>query len=177
MSKKNENLNMDFQIFVYSKPVSFSLNRSDAILKKIKGRINPKPHMVFIKVMIANMVIGFLSLSVCHQFGLNPFNTDKSLEEWFMGVGGHNLCMTFCGILFLSLGVFLAGFFLTEEEVRVLKKNQFVHIPALGLISLILLGVFGAELVFHFAALWLLGAFFGGWLATRSIYFVKVIHQ
>lgn len=174
MSKKNENLIKDFQSFVYSKPMSSS--KAD-LLKKIKYLINPNPYLVFIKVMTVNMVVGFLSLSVCHQFDLNPFRTNKSLAEWFMGVGGHNFCMIFCGILFLSLGVFLAGFFLTQEEIRVLKKNQFVQVPALGLISLSSFAVFGAELVLQFAGLWLLGAIIGGWLATRSIYSVKVAHQ
>lgn len=122
------------------------------------------------------MMVGFLSLSICHQFGLNPFQTDKSLAEWFMGVGGHNLCMVLCGLLFQSLGILLAGVYISQEEVQVLRKNQLVQLPALGFVSLILFAIFGAQLVLQFAALWLFGAIVGGCLATRCIHTLKVVY-
>ena len=112
--------------------------------------------------------IGFLSLSVCHQFGINPFGTETSLDHWMMTVGGHRACMMGCGILFISLSLLSAGYFLTIEEINALKRTQFLQTLVLGLISLSLFSLLGAALVMELAGLWLLGGVIGGYIYCRD---------
>lgn len=143
------------------------------ILTTLKKLINPNPWMVFTKLLGFQIVIGFLSLSVCHQFEMNPFHTNFSMADWFMSIGGHSFCMIGCGVFFVGLSLAAAGYFMTVEEVRVIKKNEVLQILSLGLISLTLFALFGAELVLTFAGLWLLGAIIGGFIATETVFRLK----
>lgn len=139
------------------------------VFSRIEELINPNPIMVFIKILAIHLFVGFLSLSVCHQFGMNPFNTNFSLADWFMKVGGYNACMIGCGVTFVSVSLFAAGYFLTIEEVVALKRTEFLQNLSLGLISLGLFAAFGVELAVGMAGLWLLGSLVGGFVATMIV--------
>ncbi len=135
--------------------------------------IHPSAQLVFVKILGFHLAVGFLSLSVCHQFGMNPFGTDSSLDTWFMAMWGHNVCMIVCGVLFLGLSLLAAGYFLSIEEVRAFKRTEFLQTLALGLCSLLIFAIFGAELALTVAGLWLLGALLGGFLATEAVWKIK----
>ncbi|MGE3759265.1 MAG: hypothetical protein AB7H97_15985, partial [Pseudobdellovibrionaceae bacterium] len=72
----------------------FSNVRTDEIqvpasaFKNLKKQLFPNPYVVFGKVTAIHAVVGFLSLAVCNQFGLNPFLTEQSLTDWFMRIAG-----------------------------------------------------------------------------------------
>lgn len=112
------------------------------------------------KLMGIHSVVGTLSLSICEQFGMSPFSTGISLAEYFMRFG-HSVCMALCGFLFVGLSVAIAFFMLKSEEFSVLKKNSWVQIPSLGLLSLAVFIGFGAEMVFQINY-WFIGAMLGG---------------
>lgn len=135
--------------------------------------LNPSPWTVFGKILSIHTIVGFLSLSFCHQFDLNPFRTAHSLDNWFMNVGGHNVCMIACGVLFLGVSVLASGYFLSLEETRALRRNGFPQSFALGAVSLLLFFVLGAELALTLAGLWFLGALIGAYLATETIWKIK----
>jgi len=141
---------------------------SSQILKRIHKEMNPSARAVFMKLLAVHGVVGTLSLTVCDQFGISPFNTGFSLADYFMKFG-HSVCMILCGFLFISLTIFLGRLVLRREELMVLKKNVFVQIPALSALSLGVFMILGAEIVLGIAALWLLGAAIGGFLATRLL--------
>ncbi len=63
------------------------LQAPSSLYEKIRARIFPNPWFVFSKVLGIHVVVGFLSLAICNQFGLNPFNTEQSLTDWFMKIG------------------------------------------------------------------------------------------
>lgn len=144
------------------------------VFNKIDELINPNPIMVFVKILAIHLGVGFLSLSVCHQFGMNPFNTEYSLADWFMKVGGYNACMIGCGVTFVSISLFAAGYFLTIEEVIALRRTEFFQNLSLGLISLGLFAALGVELAVGMAGLWLLGSLIGGFMATMVVARVRV---
>jgi len=143
------------------------------VLTKLKKLVEPSPLTVFFKVLGIHSVIGFLSLSICHQFGLNPFNTDKSIADWMMQVGGHHACMIGCGILFVGLSLFLAGYFLSIEEVIALKRTKVLQTLSLGIVSLSLLVAVGAEVALVIGVLWFIGAMVGGMVAVETSLFLK----
>lgn len=143
------------------------------VISRVLKLINPNPLGVFFKILGVHLAVGLLSMSVCHQFGMNPFNTEVSLADWMMQVGGYQFCMIGCGVTFVSLSVLAAGYFLTLEEVNALKRTEFLQTLVLGMISLGLFAAFGAHLAIGVAGLWLLGAIVGGFAATQTVWRLK----
>jgi hypothetical protein len=66
-----------------------------SVLASIHSLLHPSAWLVFAKVLGIHLIVGFLSLSICHQFDMNPFGTDRSLADWFMSSWGHSACMIF----------------------------------------------------------------------------------
>lgn len=171
--KKDSEWLKDYQEFINTDGTTIPDEVKTQVYNKIKNLINPSPYLVFFKILGIHLTVGFLSLSICHQFGINPFNTETSLANWMMSVGGHHFCMFGCGVLFVSLSLFAAGYFLTIEEVNALKRTEFLQMLVLGIISLGLFAAFGAELAIGIAAIWLLGGFIGGFAATQAVWMLK----
>ena len=153
-------------------PVPQELNQK--VLGSIQALLNPNAWNVFAKLLGIHLVVGFFSLAVCHQFGMNPFGTTRSLSDWFMDMWGHSVCMIGCGVIFVGFSILAAGYFLSVEEVKALKRTEFLQTLALGVVSLIVFAAFGTELALTFAGLWLLGALIGGYLATEATWKLKV---
>ncbi len=143
------------------------------VLGSIQALLNPSAWNVFAKLLGIHLVVGFFSLAVCHQFGMNPFGTTRSLSGWFMDMWGHSVCMIGCGVIFVSFSILAAGYFLTVEEVKALRRTEFLQTLALGVVSLGIFAAFGSELALAFAGLWMLGALMGGFLATEVVWRVR----
>ncbi len=177
MKNHNQNWKNDFSLFLATdsreKGKTLPTQAEQQILSSIGRLLNPNPFTVFFKVLALHTVISSLSLSVCHQFGMNPFKTSASLSDLIMTLWGHGACMFFCGVIFVSFSVFFAGIFLSIEELNSLKNHKFIQILALGSLSLVTFAIFGAELVFTFSGFWLLGALIGGLFATEISWFLK----
>lgn len=173
MKKDNKEWLKDYQDFIDSDKTSIPQEVTNGVLSKIQNLLNPSAWSVFFKILGIHLVTGLVSLSFCHQFGLNPFNTKYSLADWFMSVGGHHFCMLGCGVLFVGGGILAAGYFLTVEEIKALKRTEFLQNLSLGLISLGLFAAFGVEMILSIAGLWLLGALIGGFIATTAVYKIK----
>lgn len=176
MRNKNQQWLEDYKTFLLSENTVVPKQLSGNIFSQLQKLINPSPWFVFLKVLGIHIVIGFLSLSLCHQFGMNPFNTEASLSEWMMSMGGHSVCMIGCGIFFVGLSLALAGYFLSIEEVRALKRTEFLQTFALGTISLAIFSIVGAEMALTISGLWLLGALIGGFVATEAVWKLKRVH-
>lgn len=151
----------------------------EPLSKAISARLFPNPFAVFAKITLIHIFVGFLSLGVCHQFGLNPFSTHTSLADWFMKVGGHNFCMLACGAIFMMSTYLLANLFLNFEELEAILRYKWLKMSTLSLISLASFYFFGAQLVFLFAILWITGALIGAWLSLEVSYVVRrhINHQ
>jgi hypothetical protein len=158
----------DFIEFVQTNPAPTTA--SQTLQVRLRQRLFPNPWVVFAKVFGLHVIVGFLSLAVCHQFGLNPFQTDKSLADWFMTVGGHNFCMLACGVLFMALTYGFANLFLSLEEVEAVRKVEWLQTGITGLVSLAAFYFFGAQLVMAVAVLWAVGALVGGLVSIELSY-------
>lgn len=172
MSSDNKNWNSEFNLFVQSDH-EIPVELSSRVLGVMSKLMNPSPFRIFSKLLGFHFVFGLLSLSICHQFGLNPFNTRGSFSDWLMEVGGHNFCMIGCGILFIGLSIAAAGYFLSIEEARVLRKTRFLQISALSLFSLGIFVAVGAQLALTIGGLWLLGGLVGGLVTTEITWQLK----
>lgn len=165
----------NYEVFLQSDNISVPKDVTKQVFDRLHPLINPNAWFVFFKVLGIHVAIGFASLSICHQFGMNPFNTDKSLSDWMMAAGGHNACMIGCGVLFLSLSLLSASYFLTIEEVRALKRTELRQTLALSVASLGIFVLAGAQIALTIAGLWLVGAILGGFLATEAAWKLKQV--
>jgi hypothetical protein len=163
----------DFKCFVKcGEGVKVPEDLSKQILDQVYSAMNPSPWWVFFKLLGVHLVVGTLSLALCDQFGISPFNTGFSLVEYFM-MFGHSVCMTLCGFLFIGLTVILSATILYKKEVIILKKNAYLQIPTLSMLSVGIFMVFGAEMAVGIGLLWFLGAVVGGFCATQFISQIK----
>lgn len=160
----------DYSEFLNAEEILVPRQLNQKVFESIQVLLNPSAYMVFVKLLGVHLVVGFFSLAICHQFDMNPFGTTHSLSDWFMEMWGHNICMIGCGITFVSFSILAAGYFLTVEEVKALRRTEFIQTLSLGVVSLGILAAFGAELALAFTGLWLLGALLGGFLATEIVW-------
>lgn len=173
IENKNMNWLFEYEEFLNTEKSEMPDDVDQRVLANLKKLVDPSPLIVFLKVLAIHTVIGFLSLSICHQFGINPFNTDKSMADWMMHVGGHNICMIGCGVLFVGLSLFLGGHFLSIEEVIALKRTKVLQVVSLGVISLSLLIAVGAQVALSIGLLWFIGAMIGGIAAVETSLVLK----
>lgn len=173
MNDNNRKWLKEYESFLKAEEIVVPNDVTEKVFSQMQSLVNPNAWIVFSKILGFHIVVGFLSLSICHQFGINPFGTKQSLDAWFMTIGGHSTCMIFCGVLFVGLSLLSAGYFLTIEEVKVLKRTEFLQTFALGAVSLSIFALVGAELAVTFAGLWLLGALVGGFIATETVWKLK----
>lgn len=163
----------EYSEFLNTEEIRIPKALNQKVIGNIHALLNPSPWSVFAKLLGIHLVVGFFSLAICHQFGVNPFGTTRSLSDWFMEMWGHSICMIGCGITFMSFSIFGAGYFLSVEEVKALRRTEFLQTFSLGIVSLVFFAAFGTELAVTFAGLWLFGALIGGFLATEATWKMK----
>lgn len=174
MSNDSKKWLSEYESFLNSERAPVPQDISQRTLSTIERSMRPPVWTVFLKLLGIHLAVGSLSLSVCHQFGMNPFSTEMSLDRWVMAMWGHSTCMVICGVLFTGLSFLCAGYFLSLEEVQALKRTEWVQISALAGVSLTVFALCGAELALTFAGLWLFGALLGGFIATETVWKLRV---
>jgi hypothetical protein len=170
--KINNEWLQDFEEFMNAESVP-PQDLSSKVLNKTNALMNPSSFLVFAKLMAIHLIVGTLSLAICHQFDLNPFNTDFSLADWFMKMGGHRLCMSFCGVFFIGTTMLASGAFLSIEESKSLKNHKILQTVSLCLVSILFLILFGAEVTLAIAAFWFAGGLLSGLLAAETVWLFK----
>ena len=158
----------EFNEFMASESIQPPQSLSQNILANTKKLVNPSPWLVFAKLVGIHSIFGTLSLAICNQFHLNPFNTHLSLSEYFMTFG-HSVCMTLCGVIFVSFSLLAAWMILTRDEFYTLKQNYFIQVFSLSFLSLATFVALGAHISLSIAVLWTLGAIVGGVLPTWTL--------
>lgn len=158
----------EFNQFISSEQIQPPKDISNRILETTKRMMNPSPWIVFLKLLGIHSVFGTLSLAICNQFGLNPFNTHVSLSDYFMTFG-HSICMPLCGVIFVGFSIVAAWMILNRDEFNVLKKIYLIQICSLSLFSLATFMVLGAHITLGLAVLWFIGALIGGAIPTWTL--------
>lgn len=157
--------NEEFQEFVQCEGAPIPDSISEKIFDQVRRDLNPSGLRVFAKLLGVHAIVGTLSLAICNQFGLNPFGTGVSLSDYFMKFG-NSACMVLCGVLFVGLSLTVCRFVIHPEELGVLRRNIWLQVSGLSLISLGAFMAFGAVLTLTIGILWLLGAMIAGTVVT-----------
>ncbi|MBL7664267.1 MAG: hypothetical protein JNM93_03985 [Bacteriovoracaceae bacterium] len=170
MNKKN-----DFKDFMFSEGVTPPKVLSEKIYKMVDSDLNPSAWKVFTKLTFIHFISAALTLSVCPQFGFRLFGSGTGLMGHFMHFG-HFGCMIACGAFFLGSSLLIANFSLKIEEIKIIRKYRWVQIAALISMSLGFFIMLDTEIVFGFAAAWILGSVIGalsvlelGWYVRRKV--------
>lgn len=175
MEKNNKrSWERDFSEFLGAKPCEAPESTSQNVFSQIHDELNPSAFRVFAKVSVIQVVVGFVTLLFCPQFGVS-ITSSHGLMPYLMEFG-DSVCMLGCGAVFTSLSLFTASLLLRPEEVRAIKQNQVLLLASLSTLSLGVLIFFGGEVVFAMGLAWLLGSIVGsaltleaGWALRKSI--------
>lgn len=159
----------NYHDFLNTEDITVPPELSHRVLKLIKKRMQPSVTQIFVKLLILHVPIGILSLYVCDQFGMSPFETNFSLARYFMYFG-HSFCMFLCGSFFIGGSILISGFILKPQEVRILRKKSYIQSFFLAGVSYGSFLMFGAEITLGVALVWLLGAILGGIISSEIVY-------
>lgn len=165
MNKMEQLELQEFQDFLSSPDIAPKAKTANSILLTAHNSILRYKGAVFAKLIAIHSAVSLLSLSVCHQFGMNPFNSSVSLSDYFMEYG-HSTCMVFCGFLFIGGSLLTARMLLHKYEFALIRNSFFLQIFVLCSLSLAVFMVIGAEMTLGFTLLWILGAYLGSALPT-----------
>ncbi|GIL18702.1 MAG: hypothetical protein BroJett040_24530 [Oligoflexia bacterium] len=136
--------------------LSLPIEVQNQILKQVQTALAPSPTQVFFKLAAIHSIIGTLSLGICDQFGMNPFQTGFSLSNYFMKFG-HSFCMAMCGFLFVGASILAGTYILNPAERFVLRSHLFLQSFSLSMISLGIFLALGAEIPLVIGFLWIVG--------------------
>lgn len=163
----------DFQAFSESNSVSPPQAVSEKILSEVSKDLDPALSPILFKVFFVYLIAGALTLLFCPQFGIN-LTGGMGLMSLFMRLG-EGPCMLGCGGFFMASGSLSAALALRPEELRKLRKSEWLWLPVLSLVLMSSLVCFGGEFLLSFGLFWLVGSVLGGvatleagWLLRRS---------
>lgn len=160
-SKFLEETNKEFKDFSESDPVSPPKQVTDQILSMVHRDLNPNAWLIFAKLSLIHFGAGIITLSLCPQFGVRLFGEGPGLMKFFLNFGTYG-CIALCGAFFVGVSLFISGLVLGREELRVLRRHKVLQISALTLLSMGAFIMADAEILFAFAAAWVLGSMIGG---------------
>lgn len=171
MAKSRFDIQKDFADFVTA---GSPQNVPPHLLTEIKRKLFPNPFKVFFKLLFIQSALGAVSLSVCHQFGVNPFKTSWSLADWFMSRMGHAYCFGACGFVYMAGTLAAVQFFLSLEEVNVIQNKSPLFIVSVMITSLVGFMVLGADVFSILGLIWVMGAGLGSVLSWRFVVRIRV---
>jgi hypothetical protein len=150
----------DFLEFSEANSVSPSQAVSEKILNKVSKDLDPALSQILFKVFFVYLVAGAFTLLFCPQFGIN-LTGGMGLMSLFMRLG-EGPCMLACGGFFMASGSMFAVLVLRPEDLRKLRKAEWIWVPLLSLVLMSSLVCLGGEFLLSVALFWLAGSVVGG---------------
>ena len=127
MEKKcvNEEWGRKFLEFIEAEPIDPPIAVSEKIHKAVAGDLRPLIWKVLLKFGMIQAVVAFMTLLVCPQFevDLGIVRHDDTHLRALLGEFGY---MVLCGAIFLSSGAILATIILRVEELRAIRKGEYL---------------------------------------------------
>lgn len=173
MRKQFDPKQNDFLDFKNGEPVAPPLHLTEKIIGQVHSDLNPNPWKVFSKLSLIHFIVGLVTLSICPQFGFRIFGTGAGLMGAFMALGPY-ACGLACGSFFLGSSILVASLVFTPEELRQLRKNEFLAVSSLALMSMGFFIMLDTEVVLGFALAWLLGSMMAGMTLVEIIFALRI---
>lgn len=157
--------------FLSSQPAEVPESLSRSILSSVQVDLHPSAFKVFGKVFLFQVVVGFITLLFCPQFGFS-MTASMGIMPYLMKLGEH-ICMFGCGVFFTSLNFLVASFLLRPEEARVLRQREILYVASVTALALGFFICFGEKIIFTFGLVWLCGAIFGGLVTFETGWWIR----
>lgn len=161
MSSNKGDWQNDWNEFQRTDEIAPPVALTKSLFATVRADLHPNPWTVFSKLSLIHAFTGIFTLSVCPQFGIRLFGEGMGLMHWFMKLGDYG-CMLACGTFYLGTSLFAAALVLRPEEIQTVRKNRFLELTGLTLLSLGFFLMVSSEIVVGLAAAWALGSIFGG---------------
>lgn len=161
----------EFIEFLSTKAISPPKEITQNILEKISRDLNPSSLSVFGKVSLIHLLMGSITLLFCPQFGLG-FLSGMGIMHLFMSLGSVG-CALLCGSFFLGFSTLTVALILRPEEIRVVRKNNFIQISLLAIFSLLIFMIFGEIIVTGHSLAWLLGGTLMGIFSLEFGWYIR----
>ena len=170
MEKKcvNEEWGREFLEFIEAEPIAPPIAVSEKIHKAIAGDLRPLIWKVLLKFGMIQVAVAFMTLLVCPQFevDLGIVRHDDAHLRALLGELGY---MALCGAIFLSSGAILATIILRVEELRAIRKGEYLYLFIASALALMIFWQLGTPTVFASYAAWFAGAFGGSMAAFEMV--------
>src|SRR4051794_2306331 len=135
MRKNLDHNQNDFLDFKNIEPVAPPLHLTETIVDEVHRNLNPSAWKVFSKLSLVHFLVGLVTLSICPQFGFRILGNGTGLMGTFMTLGPY-ACELACGSFFLGSSILVASVVFKPEELRQLRRNEFLAVSALALMSM-----------------------------------------
>ena len=131
-------------------------NLTESIFDIVHRDLNPSPKTVFAKVLLIHIVMGSLSIFGCAQFGLSL--TGQLGVMGLIQRFGNTICAIGCGAFFIFGTLLALAFALRPEELKVLRRTEFVQMAILLLLSRGLFYLLAKSVPLNWTVFWLIGS-------------------
>jgi len=166
MVKDEQNLNNDFNDFLNNSQEPTG-NLGQNLLFDLKSDIRQNKFLVLVKFFILQIAAGFVTLSVCPQFGIGPIGGGHGISHIFMEIGVW-ACALFCGFFYFFCSVSLSLLLLTKAEIHLIKTKKWslsLLVLALSFLIFMLLnfiiGIGQTLVITEFLLFWFFASVFG----------------
>ena len=157
-----------FADFIECDAIAPSSNIDQAVLRRVAKELKPAAWKVFAKLTLVEAAAGFVTLTICPQFGLG-FGRDNGYLHQLHATTFPALFYLLCGILFVILGATLGGLVLTRHEIRAVSPTSNRYFAGYSLAAYIILLTLGPELFVSASLTWVLGAMLGNFIGYEAV--------
>lgn len=178
MGKKliNEEWGQEFLEFIEAEAIEPPMAVSEKIHKAVDKDLNPLIWEVLFKFGLIQTAVAFVTLLVCPQFELDLglIKHDDAHLRALLGEAGY---MALCGAIFLSSGAIIASVLLRVEELRAIKKADYLYLFLASALALMIFWQLGTTSVLASYAAWFAGAFGGSITGFEIIKRLRLIER
>lgn len=161
MSRKKQEIDKDFSIFVSVSKNEPSAQVQEKILSYIYKELNPSRMHLFLKILVTHALVSILSLSFCSQFGIQTFYI-YDVMKIFMNFLGETYCFLLCGFFYFSISSLFFSFLFKSDEIRIIRYDYYFQLFLLIGFSMIVWIYLSSDVFLFPSLLWIGGAITGG---------------
>ncbi len=151
----------DFNDFQKNNTSAPPLELTVSVLKMVRDDLQPSFKIVISKLIVTQLILGFITLLFCPQFNLS-LTSNLGLFHYLHNSFGSNVCMVMCGGIFMGFGAFFVSSVLSESEIKLIRSKSLILYLALSIFVLPIFMIFGADIYKELTYFWVVGATFCG---------------
>ncbi len=159
-SSREQELMNEFSEFVEGDLVAPSKTVDETVTNMVANDLLPATMKVYGKLTLIETFSGFLTLTLCPQFGFGLGRHNEFLHSLHT-MTTPSAFYLFCGLFFVLLGAGMSGLILNHSEISTVGKDRFLFFAIYCILIYLILVFLGPEEFVLSSLVWILGAFLG----------------